>query len=110
VEHQPGLERFTGTHHRVIEHAHRLTAAVPENGVALADTARSFLAFWQGDASILFRKEEEVLLPAHGASRLDRLVEASPFGGGMVEVIRWPASVPAFVLLRSRRERAVQAP
>jgi len=41
--------------------------------------------------------------PAHGASRLDRLAEASPFGGGAVEVIRWPASVPAFVLLRLRR-------
>jgi iron-sulfur cluster repair protein YtfE (RIC family) len=34
-----------------------------ENDVTLADTARSFLAFWHGGASILFRKEEEVLLP-----------------------------------------------
>jgi SAM-dependent methyltransferase len=48
--------------------------------------------------------------PAHGASRLDRLAEASPFGGGTVEVIRWPASAPAFVLLRLRREKAAQAP
>lgn len=48
--------------------------------------------------------------PAHRASRLDRLAEASPFGGGTVEVIRWPASVPAFVLLRLRREKAAQAP
>jgi iron-sulfur cluster repair protein YtfE (RIC family) len=63
VEHQPSLGGFREAHHRVLEQACRLTAAVPENNVALADTARSFLAFWQGDASILFRKEEEVLLP-----------------------------------------------
>jgi hypothetical protein len=63
VQRQPGLEGFTGPYHRLLEHARRLTAAVPENEVALADTARSFLVFWQGGASILFRKEEEVLLP-----------------------------------------------
>jgi hypothetical protein len=48
---------------RILERARRLTVAVSENDVTLADTARSFLAFWQGGASILFRKEEEVLLP-----------------------------------------------
>jgi hypothetical protein len=63
MQHQPGLEGFTGAHHRVLEQARRLTAAVPENDVALADIARSFLTFWQGDAGTLFRKEEEVLLP-----------------------------------------------
>jgi iron-sulfur cluster repair protein YtfE (RIC family) len=63
VERQPGLVGYREAHHRVLEHARRLTSAIPENDVALADTARSFLAFWQGDASILFRKEEEVLLP-----------------------------------------------
>lgn len=63
MERQPDLEGFREAHHRVLEQVRRLTAAVPENDVALADTARSFLAFWQGDASILFRKEEEVLLP-----------------------------------------------
>jgi iron-sulfur cluster repair protein YtfE (RIC family) len=63
VERRPGLGGFREAHHRVLEQARLLTAAVPENDVALADTARSFLAFWQGDASILFRKEEEVLLP-----------------------------------------------
>jgi len=41
--------------------------------------------------------------PAHGESRLDRLARESPFGGGTVEVIRWPGVVPAFVLLRMRR-------
>jgi SAM-dependent methyltransferase len=41
--------------------------------------------------------------PAHGESRLDRLALESPFGGGTVEVVRWPWSVPAFVLLRMRR-------
>lgn len=41
--------------------------------------------------------------PAHGESRLDRLAAASPFGDRAVEVIRWPWSVPGFVLLRLRR-------
>ena len=46
--------------------------------------------------------------PAHGQSRLDRLAAESPFGGGTVEVVRWPGSVPAFVLLRLRRAREAQ--
>lgn len=41
--------------------------------------------------------------PAHGDDRLVRLAAGSPFGGGEVETIRWPGSVPAFVLLRLRR-------
>ena len=63
MERQPGLGEFRRAHHRLLEQARRLTVTVPENDVALADTARSFLASWQGEASILFRKEEEVLLP-----------------------------------------------
>jgi iron-sulfur cluster repair protein YtfE (RIC family) len=63
VERQPGLEGFREADRRVLEHARRLAHAVPENDAALADNAGSFLAFWQADASILFRKEEEVLLP-----------------------------------------------
>ncbi len=46
--------------------------------------------------------------PAHGGSRLDRLAAESPFGGGTVEVVRWPAHVPAFVLLRMRRRENVE--
>jgi len=42
-------------------------------------------------------------LPANSESRLDRLAIGSPFGGGVVEVVRWPGPVPAFVLLRLRR-------
>ena len=41
--------------------------------------------------------------PAHGESRLDRLALESPFGGGTIEGVPWPWSVPAFVLLRLRR-------
>jgi SAM-dependent methyltransferase len=41
--------------------------------------------------------------PARGASQLDRLVAESPFSGGEVEVVRWPGSLPAFVVLRLRR-------
>jgi len=63
VGRQNSLEGFAEAHHRILEHARRLTATVPENDVALADTARSFLLFWQGGVINLFRKEEEVLLP-----------------------------------------------
>jgi SAM-dependent methyltransferase len=46
--------------------------------------------------------------PAHGESRLDRLAVESPFGGGTIEVVRWPWSVPAFVLLRVRRGEEIE--
>lgn len=42
--------------------------------------------------------------PAHGESRILRLAAASPFGGGGVEVFCWPGPMPAFVLLRLRKE------
>jgi iron-sulfur cluster repair protein YtfE (RIC family) len=71
VEHEPGLGGFGGAHHRVLKDARRLTSDVPENDVALANTARSYLAFWQADASILFRKEEEVLLPVLARHKVD---------------------------------------
>ena len=41
--------------------------------------------------------------PARGGDRLAQLAAASPFGEGEVEIVRWPGSVPAFVLLRLRR-------
>ncbi len=62
MERQPGLEGFMEAH-QDLEHARRLTAAVPKNDVVLVDAAGSFLVFWQGGASTLFRKEEVVLLP-----------------------------------------------
>src|SRR5918994_5239889 len=42
--------------------------------------------------------------PARAGDRLAQLAAASPFGEGEVETVRWPGSVPAFVLLRLRRE------
>ena len=42
--------------------------------------------------------------PARGEDRLAQLAAASPFGEGEVEVVRWPGSVPAFVMLRLRRQ------
>jgi SAM-dependent methyltransferase len=42
--------------------------------------------------------------PARGEDRLGQLAAASPFGEGEVEVVRWPASVPAFVMLLLRRQ------
>jgi SAM-dependent methyltransferase len=42
--------------------------------------------------------------PARGGDRLTELAAASPFGEGEVKVVRWPGSVPAFVMLRLRRQ------
>jgi SAM-dependent methyltransferase len=47
--------------------------------------------------------------PARGGDRLAQLAAASPFGEGEVEIVRWPGSVPAFVLLRLRRSREGQS-
>ena len=47
--------------------------------------------------------------PARGGEQLAQLAAASPFGGGELEVVRWPGSVPAFVLLRLRRTREAQS-
>ena len=43
-------------------------------------------------------------LPAQGGNRLAQLAAASPFGEGEVEVVRWPGSVPAFVMLLLRHQ------
>jgi ubiquinone/menaquinone biosynthesis C-methylase UbiE len=43
-------------------------------------------------------------LPARDENRLARLAAASLFGEGEVEVVRWPGSVPAFVMLHLRRQ------
>jgi SAM-dependent methyltransferase len=42
--------------------------------------------------------------PARGRDRLAQLAATSPFGEGEVKVVRWPGSMPAFVLLRLRRQ------
>jgi hypothetical protein len=39
-----------------------------------------------------------------GSKDMARLAAASPFGEGEVEVVRWPGSVPAFVMLHLRRQ------
>jgi SAM-dependent methyltransferase len=43
--------------------------------------------------------------PAQGGNRLSQMAAESPFGGGEVEVARWPGTVPAFIVLRLRRTR-----
>jgi hypothetical protein len=43
--------------------------------------------------------------PAQGNDRLAQIAAASSFGGGNVEVVRWPGAVSAFVLLRLRRRQ-----
>jgi SAM-dependent methyltransferase len=47
--------------------------------------------------------------PARGGDRLAQLTAASPFGEGEAEIVRWPGSVPAFVLLRLQRAREAQS-
>ena len=42
--------------------------------------------------------------PAQGGGRLAQLAAASPFGEGEVKEVRWPGSVPAFVVLRLQRQ------
>jgi SAM-dependent methyltransferase len=42
--------------------------------------------------------------PARGRDRLAQLAAASPFGGGELEVVRWPGSVSAFVMLLLRHQ------
>jgi SAM-dependent methyltransferase len=42
--------------------------------------------------------------PAQDGNRLSQLAAASPFGEGEVEVVRWPGPMPAFVMLRVRRQ------
>ena len=42
--------------------------------------------------------------PARGGTRLAELAAASQFGEGEVEVVRWPGSVPTFVVLLLRRQ------
>jgi ubiquinone/menaquinone biosynthesis C-methylase UbiE len=42
--------------------------------------------------------------PARSGDRLTELAAASPFGEGEVEVVRWPGSVPVFVMLRVRHQ------
>ena len=43
-------------------------------------------------------------LPAQGGNGLAQLAAASPFGEGEVEVVRWPGSVPASVMLLLRHQ------
>jgi SAM-dependent methyltransferase len=47
--------------------------------------------------------------PARGGERLAQLAAVSRFGEGQVEIVRWPWSVPVFVLLRLRRAREAQS-
>ena len=56
------LRTLSEDHHHGLVHARRLTRATDEAN-SIEPVAREFLEFWQKDASIHFRKEEEVLLP-----------------------------------------------
>jgi SAM-dependent methyltransferase len=57
-----------------------------------------------GGAARIYDLAHWLWRPARGRDRLTQLAAASPFGGGELEVVRWPGSVPAFVMLRVRRQ------
>jgi SAM-dependent methyltransferase len=63
-----------------------------------------------GGEALIYDLAHWLWRPARGEDALDQLAAESPFGGGAVEVVRWPGSVPAFVRLRLRREKAARAP
>ena len=62
-----------------------------------------------GAEALIYDLAHWLWLPARGEDTLRRLAAESPFGGGAVEAVRWPGSVPAFVRLRLRRLAASQA-
>ena len=57
-----------------------------------------------GGEALIYDIAPWLWLAARGESSLRCLAAASPFGGGSVETVRWPGSVPSFFLLRLRRE------
>lgn len=72
----------------------------PDPALGLAEIHR---VLKPGGEALIYDLAHWLWRPAHGDNRLARLAAESPFGGGEVEAIRWPGSVPAFVLLRLRR-------
>lgn len=69
----------------------------PDPARALAEIHR---VLKPGTEARIYDVSHWLWLPAHGGSRLHRLVAESPFDGGSVESARWPGPLPAFVLLR----------
>src|SRR5215211_5580347 len=67
--------------------------------------AEIFRVLKPGGEALIYDLAHWLWLPARGRNRLAQLAAASPFGEGEVEIVRWPVSVPAFVVLRLRRTR-----
>lgn len=62
-----------------------------------------------GGAARIYDLAHWLWWPAQDGNRLSQLAAASPIGEGEVEIVRWPGSVPAFILLRLRRTREAQS-
>lgn len=69
------LRNLSEDHHHGLVQARRLREAALGEGGDLMEASRDFLAFWQRDTSVHFRKEEEALIPVlarHGGDLLGR--------------------------------------
>lgn len=86
------LRELSDDHHQGLVHARRLRSAAAGEGASPADAARDFLAFWQGETSGHFRKEEEVLLPV--AARYGADIDQEP----VVEMLAQHAQIRGLVM------------
>lgn len=72
----------------------------PDPGRGLAEIHRLLKP---GGEAWIYDLADWIWRAAHSKDGLAHLATVSPFGGGNVEVVRWPGNVPAFSRMRLRR-------